>query len=436
MLGRTKTYNHLVQAAIRAFAVDCAPSHQQEAANAWISRTIGVGNIVGMFAGGLNLPRLLPWLGDTQFKVLCALAAISLFVTVGISAVSVSERDPRTEAEHPNSHDSMTQLAKSLWRSLFHLPPQISQVCKVQFLAWMGWFPFLFYTTTYIGEIYVEPFFEANPHMSPKEVDELWDRGTRRGTVALLAFSIVTFTSSILLPFIVVPTYEPPKTNQQPGTLLTPHSSNDMSSSGQLSKSRRGALGNLQHSVSTAISFALKKIQIKSLTLRRTWLLSHLLFAGCMWMTFFVRGTTLATVLVGLVGIPWSVTMWAPFALISSEISKRDAIRRGLIRPPPTREGQLLAAGEDDSADQAGVVLGIHNVSISAPQVIATVVGSILFKFLQKPRGTPGDSSVAWFFRLAGLCAVAAAYLTTKVNDDRQDVEYEYEERPRTAGTI
>jgi solute carrier family 45 protein 1/2/4 len=391
-----------------------------------------------MFAGGLNLPKLLPWLGNTQFKVLCALAAISLALTVGISTFFVSERDPRTEPAHPNSEDSMTQLAKSLWRSLFHLPPQISQVCKVQFLAWMGWFPFLFYTTTYIGEIYVEPFFEANPHMSQREVDELWDRGTRRGTVALLAFSIVTFTASILLPFIVVPTYEAPKSNRLPGTLLTPHSTSDLSNSGHLSKSRRGVLGNLQHNLSTATSLALKRIQVKSLTLRRTWLLSHLLFAGCMWMTFLVRGTTLATVLVGLVGIPWAVTMWAPFALISSEISKREAIRRGLIRPPPTREGQLLAAGEDDIADQAGVVLGIHNVSISAPQVIATIVGSILFKFLQKPRGTPGDSSVAWFFRLAGLCAVAAAYLTTKVKDDRQDVEYEYEyeERPRTAGTM
>jgi solute carrier family 45 protein 1/2/4 len=110
--------------------------------------------------------------------------------------------------------------------------------------------------------------------------------------------------------------------------------------------------------------------------------------------------------------------MWAPFALISAEISKRDAIRRGIIRPPPTADGALLAANEDDSVDQAGVVLGIHNVAISAPQVIATVFGSVLFKWLQKPRGAPGDESVAWFFRVGGLCALCAAYLTTKVGEE------------------
>jgi solute carrier family 45 protein 1/2/4 len=110
--------------------------------------------------------------------------------------------------------------------------------------------------------------------------------------------------------------------------------------------------------------------------------------------------------------------MWAPFALISAEISKRDAIRRGVLPAPPTTDGALLAANEDDTVDQAGIVLGIHNVAISAPQVIATVVGSVLFKWLQKERGEPGDESVAWFFRLGGLCALYAAWLTRQVGEE------------------
>lgn len=110
--------------------------------------------------------------------------------------------------------------------------------------------------------------------------------------------------------------------------------------------------------------------------------------------------------------------MWAPFALISAEISKRDAIRRGYIRPPPTEEGALLAANEDDAVDQAGVVLGIHNVAVSAPQVIATLAGSLLFKWLQKPRGEPGDESVAWFLRLGAIATLGAAFLTMRVGEE------------------
>ena len=163
------------------------------------------------------------------------------------------------------------------------------------------------------------------------------------------------------------------------------------------------------------------KLQIQSLTLRRAWLLSHIMFAVLMLLTFFLHTTALATVLVALIGIPWALTNWAPFALISAEISKRDAIRRGYIRPPPTQDGELLAAGEDDAADQAGVVLGIHNVAISAPQVMATLISSAIFKALQKPRGTPGDNSVAWVLRFGGLCALLAAWLTKRVGEEKEE---------------
>jgi solute carrier family 45, member 1/2/4 len=369
-----------------------------------------------MFCGGINLPKFVPFLGNSQFKCLCAISTICMAITVFISVAAIPERDPRQEPEHPDANQGLLFLFRSLWHSLFHLPPQITKVCRVQFMAWMGWFPFLFYTTTYIGEIYVEPFFEENPNMSKTEIDQLWEAGTRRGTVALLMYAIVTFAASVILPFLIPPTYKVVDPIQAPTTPLT---SSYMSSSNSFPTSRRrstlsSTLGLIQSSISTLLT----KLQIPSLTLRRTWLYSHLLFCFCMWSTLIVRSVPLATFLITLVGIPWAVTMWAPFALISAEISKRDAIRRGIIPPPPTAEGAFLAANEDDSADQAGVVLGIHNVAISAPQVMATVFGSVLFKWLQKPRGAPGDESVAWFFRVGGLCALYAAYLTTKVGEE------------------
>jgi len=169
---------------------------------------------------------------------------------------------------------------------------------------------------------------------------------------------------------------------------------------------------------------SLDVLQIKSMTLRRAWVFSHIAFAVLMVLTFFIKSTIGATILVGAIGIPWCITNWAPFAIISSEISKRDAIRRGIIRPRD-RESQLIAAGEDDAsgsgADSAGVVLGIHNVAIAAPQVIATLVSAIMFKFLQKPRGTAGDDSVAWVLRFGGLCALVAAWLTLRVNEEKEE---------------
>ncbi|KAK3077285.1 hypothetical protein LTS18_010730, partial [Coniosporium uncinatum] len=298
----------------------------------------------------------------------------------------------------------------------------ISRVCQVQFLAWIGWFPFLFYITVYIGEIYVEPFYVEKPNMTADELNKLWEDATRIGTFGLLIFAITTFTASCFLPMIIAPTYTPPApTMATPLTPATPVTPGSMSGSGYFNYKPTSIRA--KKSKWKKISRFFNHFRIESLTLRRAWLLSHILFAVLMFCTFFVNSVTLATVLVGIIGIPWALTSWAPFALISAEISKRDAIRRGLIRPPPTRDAQLLAAGEDDSADQAGVVLGIHNVAVSLPQVIATLVCSIIFKFLQKPRGVPGDNSVAWTLRFAGICALGAAYLTTRVGEEKEGVE-------------
>ena len=424
---------NVIQAGIRAFIVDNAPAHQQDSANAWASRMSGVGNIVGYLFGYINLPKYLWFFGDTQFKVLCVIASLTMAATLSVSCLSVTERDPRLEGPPLETEGGVWAFFKGLARSIRKLPTQISRVCQVQFVAWIGWFPFLFYITTYIGEIYTEPFFESNPHLSEAETDALWERGTRLGTRALLVYALTTFSSSVVLPFLVASSYKapelPPRTPMTPGartpaTPLTPHTPGGQSIGGgggyfgyQPYTDASSKADKNRHPVMRLLR--IRNIEIRWLTLRRAWMLSHYLFALLMFATFFVRDVTSATVLVGLIGIPWAMTNWAPFALIAEEISKRDAIRRGQIRPPPTRDGELLAQGEDSSegADQAGVVLGIHNVAIAAPQVIATLVSSVIFRVLQKERGMPGDNSVAWVLRFGGLAAVGAGWLTRRVGE-------------------
>ncbi|OMP89210.1 General alpha-glucoside permease [Diplodia seriata] len=404
---------NVLQAALRAFAVDCAPTHQQESANAWFIRCSGIGNILGYLSGYVDLPTLFPFFGNTQMKVLCAIACIALAATVTTTCATISERDPRSEGP-PAASGGLVGFFKNLFWSVRRLPPQVSRVCQVQLAAWIGWFPFLFYTTTYVGEIYADSYFRENPHMSEDEINKVWDRGTRMGTLALLIFAITTFIASVFLPLIVAPTFKAPV--PEPTTPLTPTSSH--ASSGYFSKNKGAKVSFAQH------FSVLDHLQIKSLTLRRTWLLSHFMFAALVWSTILVRSTVGATIIVALIGIPWAVTNWAPFALISQEISKRDALRRGLLRAPAhDRDAALLAAGEDDhSADQAGVVLGIHNVAIAAPQVVATLFSSALFKILQKPRGTPGDDSIGWVLRFGGCCAIIAGFLTKRVFEENQAV--------------
>lgn len=432
---------NVIQAALRAFTVDNAPTHQQDSANAWASRLLGIGNITGYLFGYANLPKYMWFFGDTQFKVLCVIASIGLASTLAVSCLYITERDPRLEGEPSEQASGVVAFFKGLWRSVRRLPTQIKAVCYVQLAAWVGWFPFLFYITTYIGELYVDPIFRENPHMSDKEIEQAWEHGTRQGTFALLVYAVVSFAASVGLPWLITTSYQPTKPplrtpmTASPVTPRTPRvarNGEDLTQAGYFDlhpavTSASSGAANMQDGQFLKSGwlrrFRSSSLEIPGLTLRRAWMFSHLMFALLTWLTFVAKNVATATILTGLIGIPWAMTMWAPFALIAAEVSKRENIRRGLIRPPPTIEGERLARGEDDGegADQAGIVLGIHNVAIAAPQIVATVVSSLIFKALQKPRGTAGDDSVAWVLRFGGVLALVAAWLTRYVGEEGEE---------------
>ena len=125
--------------------------------------------------------------------------------------------------------------------------------------------------------------------------------------------------------------------------------------------------------------------------------------------------------LIGFIGTPWAMTLWAPFALIAAEISRLQDI----VAADADNECEDNVDGTRDTGNtgrvahvpQAGVVLGIHNVAIAAPQVVSAVLSSMIFRMLEKPRGTEGDESVAWVFRMGGLFAVFAALLAFRVRE-------------------
>jgi solute carrier family 45 protein 1/2/4 len=406
----------------------------------------------------MDLPKTFPLFGNTQFKVLCVIASMALGSTLLISCTYIRERDPRLEGPPASSDPGLFSFFKQVFKSIRQLPPQIRRVCEVQIAAWIGWFPFLFYATTYIGQLYVNPIFDQHPGLSDGDINKAWEDATRVGTLALLIDAIVSFATNVILPLLVVPSYKRIEVPDRVGPDSPPEES-------ESELSRRLSFSSVPFGTSSeplldaACSSSSKNVdndgkwgllsllRIPGLTLRRTWLLSHLLFAACMFSTFFITSVQAGTVVIGIVGISWAITLWAPFALISAEVAQRDAERRiqrrqaemegprsqrhapetGAQSAGPTEsddvEAGLISDGitplpeKADVTDQAGIVLGLHNVAVSFPQFLSTLVSSVVFKALQKPRGEPWDDSVGWVMRFGGCAALVAAYLTKRLQD-------------------
>ncbi|KAL9127624.1 MAG: hypothetical protein Q9217_003536 [Psora testacea] len=400
-----------VQAGIRAFIVDNAPLHQQEDANAWASRITGVGNILGYLSGYVHLPKHFPWLGHTQMQVLCAISSIAICSTVLISVLYIRERDPNLEGPPTGTNPGILTFFSQTFRAAVRMPPQIRKVCIAQFFNWLGWFGFLFYQTTYIGQIKLNPYFAEHPDLTPDQVEDAWEDATRYATFALLIFAITSFLANTVLPFFVRPTYGVPPPTSEPTSSLSRYTTN-----GYKDRSTTPCPSPFR----TRLDHFLSRLQIEWLTLRRAWLLSHLMFVFLMASTFLIHTPTGATALTAFIGIPWAVSLWAPFALISAEISKRDTEARRNVNPREESGGVAVIGRHED---QAGVILGLHNVAVALPQMLATLVSSIIFKLAQKPRGTPYDTSTGWVLRLGGLTALAAAFFTYRVAEEGDAAE-------------
>jgi hypothetical protein len=67
--------------------------------------------------------------------------------------------------------------------------------------AWIGWFPLLFYSSVYIGELHIRRF--SHPSPSTKQLQLLEAEATRFGTRALLYHSLLALLANFVLPYFV-----------------------------------------------------------------------------------------------------------------------------------------------------------------------------------------------------------------------------------------
>lgn len=223
-----------------------------------------IGHLVGYGAGAVDLPGIFgTWLGDTQFKQLTIIAAIAMISTNAITCWAVSERVLiKTQA---SSHKGRFKIFSQIYSTILHLPPRIRAICWAQFWSWIGWFPFLFYGTTWVGETYFR--YDA-PKNAEDSKDVLGEMG-RIGSTSLVIYSMITFAGAFILP-LLVESPEDKKFTARPPKALT------------------GFFGRLS---------SLKP------DLLTTWISGHLLFSVAMAMAPFATSFRFATFLVCLCGL-------------------------------------------------------------------------------------------------------------------------------------
>lgn len=293
-------------------------------------------------------------------------------------------------------------------------------------------FPFLFYSSTFVGEVYYR-YERPTPEPGAKDEHDALGNIGRLGSVSLVLFSLITFCSSVVLPYII-------QTPAEAGEKFTPRPPR------ALKKSAQSILIKTYH-------------HLPDLT--TAWMWSNLLFAMITICAPWVHSLASATALVAFCGVPWAVSCWAPFGLLGIEINKMSSGPPTHVRGPaapgytavrgsveedeediemeeavPGRrglsEGVLRINHPNDhgahssTGELAGVYLGVLNVYTTLPQFVGTFLSWIIFSILEPSKNdivADGDTNhhrwlnlkknapnaIAICLFVGALCSIVAA---------------------------
>lgn len=114
---------------------------------------------------------------------------------------------------------SFLATLRSIYTSTLTLPPAIRTLCFVQFFAWIGWFPILFFTSVWVSDIYTRAALALpdSPWKSASDVG-LYEEATRAGSRALFWNAVVAFVTAVLMPLLVAKSHKQEETGE-PGWL-------------------------------------------------------------------------------------------------------------------------------------------------------------------------------------------------------------------------
>ncbi|CAK7266143.1 hypothetical protein SEPCBS119000_001876 [Sporothrix epigloea] len=406
---------NVVMSCNRSLLVDTLPIEKQQDGAAWASRNAAIGHLVGYAAGAVDLVKLMgPAYGDTQFKKLSIVAALSILVTVGITCWAVTERVLLKSALGGSSSAAngvttkLVKILRQIWSTLLTLPPRIQAICWAVFWGWIGWFPFVVYSSTWVGETY----FRYDAPEGAASTDVVGEMG-RIGSYALTTYSAMTVLASAILPLLVRSPYADTFTKRPPASIAR-------------------------------LVATLEKSRPELLTV---WTCGHLLFACSMFMAPFAHSFRFATVLVTLCGIPWTVVTWAPSALLGVEVNKLTggstanpvAAASKLTNRRPSNASRKDAehgihGGRKDPAEVStgelsGIYFGILNIYTTLPQLVGNLLSATVFAVLEPGKSpelatdahpsehhsTDGPNAIAVTLFIGAIFAVVSAVATQKL---------------------
>ncbi|KAK4548525.1 hypothetical protein LTR36_009435 [Oleoguttula mirabilis] len=407
---------NIAQSTCRALVVDTLPVDKQQLGAAWASRMVGVGHMLVYGIGALDLMTIFGnFLGDTQFKKVCLIAAITMVVAQGTSCWAVNERVLVSDGTSRPSNKGILSVLKKIYSTTLSIPEPIQAICWVQFWSWIGWFPFLFYGSTWVGEIYLR---HEAPYGTPDALTEVG----RAGSVAFIAFAMISFASSIVLPWLV---QSPDDTDKPDYTPRPPQS----------------------------LQSVIKGARRTKPTLVTAWMFANLLFAASMAFAPFVQSVRFATIIIALCGVPWAVAGWAPGTFLGIEVNRlssrlpmtthsRSTSYRRLSNDSIELSSQESSPGtlhlrhdsngmetSGSTGDMSGIYLGILNIYTTLPQFVGTGISWIVFSMLEdgkspelNPEAHPdehhskeGFSGIGVCLFIGAICAVGAAWATRRL---------------------
>ncbi|KAL4399030.1 sucrose:proton symporter [Malassezia pachydermatis] len=409
-----------LQVIARALILDSAAASEQNEANVWHGLMLHVGNIIGYWCGYEDLASwsILAWLGGGQFRRFAMLSLVCMIVCVAITCITTKESSVHTPpGQNHSAWHNVKASVRQIWQVGRTLPLSIRRVCYAQLLAAMSWFPFLFYGTTFVLD------------MAEGKSKRKTERAEKHGSLALLVFAIIAFVCGLVLP--------------------------SLSIAGKVDVDHHIAA---QDMVDDSVSMPRPPpAHPRGLCLHTIWTIGALVQALLLMACFFVRTEKQAMLVLMLLGIPWSVWMWVPYAMIgefvreaegggklltvaddqrsaqrimdlqrSSTHSESDPLlpkrhgsssatagRRNVSgsQPPSivSRGREVVRSnGEMSQEDSAcgGTVLGIHNMAIVIPQFLTSLLMSFIFRFTKE-----SQHNVKWVLVLSGVMSLGAAFL-------------------------
>ncbi|CAK4017863.1 General alpha-glucoside permease [Lecanosticta acicola] len=415
---------NIAQATCRALVVDALPISQQQIGAAWVTRMVGVGHMLVFGFGAMDLSFVPSVFGDTQFKKVCSVAALVMVITQFTTCWAVTERVLVSDGSKPTGADqSLWTTIQQIYQRALYVPERIQAICTVQFWSWIGWFPLMFYGSTWVGEIYLR-----NEAPSAASDDALTEVG-RIGSMGLIIHSTVGCFTAIVLPWLVTS----PGEEEQPGYTPRP-----------------------PEKLKSVVDFT-KGITSRKPSLLNVWTMGCGIFAACMVFAPVVQSVRFAIFLMALTGVPSAIAGLAVGTFIGVEVNK---LGGGGSSPLPLsscgggggghrfsdeyemgghnnntnntlhlRHSSTSSAGSSSTGELSGIYLGILNIYTTLPQFVGTGISWVVFSILEPGKSpeladeahpdehhsTEGVSGIGVCLFIGALCSVAAARATRRL---------------------